>query len=624
MAVCEVNGAKIYYQVFGKDQPGKAPVLLIHGSTVTGQRDWGFVAPLLGRETLVIVPDCRGHGKSNNPGHSYSFKEMADDAQALIRALGYQRAHVIGHSNGGNVALVTLMEHADVVQSAVLQAANAFVSPDLVEKEPGLFDPQRVEREAPGWRDEMIALHGKEHGEDYWRELLQLTVREIISEPNYTSEDLGKVQRPTLVIQGAQDRVNAPSRHAQFIAENIPYAEAWIPEGIGHNVHDELLLEWVKKVLDFMMRRGDDANEALYRLKQDRFRDGRETIFDVHSEVKKEERKTAGIKLTGHVLSEVERKSAVDCLVQADLGPVDAEDLKVLWTEQTLWALSKRGVADLRREPHSLSERVSQLCYGEAVRILQAGEDYSLVWMEPNGAFGRNGYMGWVHNKALQPCSAEQVKTYQGSLNALVLVERALVYDLDKGAAGDLRNSIARLPFGVVVGVSEENGDWSAIQTPEGDQKWLASRDLLPLERRPKPDAEGIAYTLDLIKRFIGIPYLWGGRSTFGYDCSGLAQSFYAFMGVGIPRDADLQCRDGREVIGEPQPGDLLFFGKAGVGLADVRYSNVTHVAISLGGTQFIHASGGSVGITINSLDPHSPIYNAYLKENLLAVGRFR
>ena len=81
---------------------------------------------------------------------------------------------------------------------------------------------------------------------------------------------------------------------------------------------------------------------------------------------------------------------------------------------------------------------------------------------------------------------------------------------------------------------------------------------------------------------------------------------------------------DGMKVESEPEAGDLLFFGKPGVGLADARHAHVTHVAISLGGTDFIHASGSSVGITTNSLDPQSPIYHAYLKENLLAVRRFR
>jgi pimeloyl-ACP methyl ester carboxylesterase len=78
---------------------------LIHGSTITGAEDWSRVAPLLARQYRVIVPDCRGHGQSTNPDLSYSFKEMADDTAALVRALGYERAHIIGHSNGGNVAL---------------------------------------------------------------------------------------------------------------------------------------------------------------------------------------------------------------------------------------------------------------------------------------------------------------------------------------------------------------------------------------------------------------------------------------------------------------------------------------------------------------------------------------
>ncbi len=83
-----------------------------------------------------------------------------------------------------------------------------------------------------------------------------MTMKEIITEPNYTMQTLSQVERPTLVIMGSDDRVNAPDRHAQFIAENIPNAELWIPEKTGHNVHMELPDEWIKKVLDFLNRRG--------------------------------------------------------------------------------------------------------------------------------------------------------------------------------------------------------------------------------------------------------------------------------------------------------------------------------------------------------------------------------
>jgi pimeloyl-ACP methyl ester carboxylesterase len=263
MPFIPINGADIYYQVYGKDQPGRAPILLIHGSTITGEIDWSHIAPRLAAEYKVYAPDCRGHGQSTNPstisgqatGGGYSFKQLADDAAAFIRAMGYERMHIIGHSNGGNVVLVTLVEHPEVTQTAIPQAANAYVTDYLREREPIVLEPDYYAAHNPESVAEMIAAHGPTHGPDYWRKLLTDTMLEIIREPNYTPADLAKVTRPTLVIMGANDKVNAPDRHAQFIAENIPGAELWIPENTGHNVHFELPDEWVARVLDFLKRR---------------------------------------------------------------------------------------------------------------------------------------------------------------------------------------------------------------------------------------------------------------------------------------------------------------------------------------------------------------------------------
>ncbi len=256
MARININGAEIFYETFGEPNPPRAPVVLIHGSTIDGPTDWADIAPALAEHYKVLVPDCRGHGHSNNPNKSYSFRELANDAAVFIRALGYERAHVIAHSNGGNAALVALMEHPEVIHTCILQAANAFVSQYLIDREPGLFDPVRVAREAPEWMNEMIALHSEVNGKEYWRDLLRMTVKEIISEPNYTPEDLAKVTKPVLVIMGAEDAVNAPDRHAQFLAENIPNAELWIPEKTGHNVHKDRPKAWLARVLDFLERRG--------------------------------------------------------------------------------------------------------------------------------------------------------------------------------------------------------------------------------------------------------------------------------------------------------------------------------------------------------------------------------
>ncbi len=254
-----INDASIYYQEYGPSPSLRmkgTPIVLIHGSTVDSHTDWDALIPALAKEYKVFAPDSRGHGRSNNPHISYSFKELADDTAAFVCAMGYEKAHIIGHSNGGNVALVTAMEHPEVTQTCIPQAANAYVTRYLVEREPKIFDPDRVEREAPEWRDEMITLHSEVNGREYWKDLLWLTLKELISEPNYSPADLARVNVPMLVIMGADDTVNAPDEHAQYIANNVPNAELWIPENTGHNVHLERREEWIERVLNFLRRRG--------------------------------------------------------------------------------------------------------------------------------------------------------------------------------------------------------------------------------------------------------------------------------------------------------------------------------------------------------------------------------
>jgi pimeloyl-ACP methyl ester carboxylesterase len=256
MAFAQINDASIYYQVFGKDHPERVPILLIHGSTITGEIDWSEIAPRLAVEYKVYVPDCRGHGKSTNPTGGYSFKQLANDAAAFVTTMGYERMHIIGHSNGGNIALVTVVEHPEICQTAIPQAANAYVTDYLREREPVVLEPDYYAAQNPDDVAQMIAAHSEVYGKDYWRELLTMTMQEIIAEPNYSAADLAQVSRPVLAIMGAEDKVNAYDRHAQFIAEHIPSAEVWVPGGIGHNVHLEIPDEWIARVLDFLKRRG--------------------------------------------------------------------------------------------------------------------------------------------------------------------------------------------------------------------------------------------------------------------------------------------------------------------------------------------------------------------------------
>jgi len=594
MAFVTINGAELYYQTYGKKQPGKSPILLIHGSTQTGYSCWDKAAPLLADDFFVIVPDCRGHGQSSNPNMSYSFKEHADDAAELIRALGFERAHIIGHSNGGNIVLVMLLEHPDVVQTCIPQAGNAWVSPDLIIKEPPLFDPDFIERERPLWMEEMVMLHAP-LGKNYWRTLVKLTVDEIIREPNYTPADLAKVTRPTLVIQGETDRVNAENRHGQFIAWHIPAAELWIPKGIGHNVHDDILDEWMKRVTDFLARRGTDVSENLYRYQLEHHPDPRKGIFDA--------RLSAEGVLSGTVLNPGMQTEVLKLL---DVPPVENQ-LKILVTPQTPWALLNRPVEDLRRKPSILAERISQARMSEAARVIESNGDWSFIRLE------HDGYSGWVHTASLYTCSEDEAHHYCSALNAIVSASLTEAWDEDSVL-------VQKIPFAAQVKVLEVHGADSVIQLPDGRRWKVRSADLLPLDQRPAPTVDGIGHTLDLIRRFSGVPYLWGGRTPYGFDCSGLAGTFYAFMGVSIPRDADQQYLAGVVVDGSPEPGDLLFFGEPDED-GDV---HISHVAVSFGGDEFIHSNGSDWGISCNTFDPSGKRYRKWLHENYRGARRFR
>lgn len=106
-------------------------------------------------------------------------------------------------------------------------------------------------------------------------------------------------------------------------------------------------------------------------------------------------------------------------------------------------------------------------------------------------------------------------------------------------------------------------GDARGLQVilPDSRTAWIQRSDL---NSDPKPLT--IEQSIDLAKRFLGLPYLWGGRSSFGYDCSGFTQMLLRSRGINMPRDADLQAAwEGAEVVERAnlRAGDVLFFGSS-------------------------------------------------------------
>jgi len=298
-----------------------------------------------------------------------------------------------------------------------------------------------------------------------------------------------------------------------------------------------------------------------------------------------------------------------------EIQPV-AEQIQVLFDESTPWALVNRGVDDLRRAPESGSERLSQGLMGESVRILEERGEWAWVRTE------HDGYLGWIHTAALHRCSLAEVVAYQKACQVRVVADFLSASQVSDVKGAD-KNQTGKIPFGVCLPIETRKDNHAQVRLPDGRLWWVDRSGLLPLDRGPQPNPEGIAFCLDLMRRFIGVPYLSGGRTPFGFDCSGFSQAFYASLGMRIPRDADLQFRAGKPAEGVPQPGDLLYFGELDLDKPAKRFGYVTHVAISLGGDELIHSNGTAWSVSYNSLNPANPIYRGWLRENLRGIRRF-
>jgi cell wall-associated NlpC family hydrolase len=163
---------------------------------------------------------------------------------------------------------------------------------------------------------------------------------------------------------------------------------------------------------------------------------------------------------------------------------------------------------------------------------------------------------------------------------------------------------VADLVAGCMLPVIMEEGAFYQVEYPDGRQGWVKKSESVPANDIffDDPSAERVVATA---RAFHGIPYLWGGASSKNLDCSGLVANVFFMNGIQMPRDADQQSHCGREISTEFTPagleeGDLLFFGRKAT---SEEKESVTHVAIYMGGGEFIHASGYRDRVSINSMD---------------------
>jgi len=214
-------------------------------------------------------------------------------------------------------------------------------------------------------------------------------------------------------------------------------------------------------------------------------------------------------------------------------------------------------VASVRAAPSAQSEQIDQVLFGEAFDVLDSGDGFA--W----GQARRDGYVGHVKIEAL----TEDVLTPTHRVSAL----RAFAF------AQPAVRAAARGPFShnALMTVTEENGSY-ALAIGAG---WVPKVHLSPIGLMEAEPAT-------VVERFVGAPYLWGGRDSLGLDCSGLIQQALHACGRACPRDADQQQTLGKEVSGAAlERGDLVFWrGHVGMMLDAQRlgHANAHHMAVAV------------------------------------------
>lgn len=246
-------------------------------------------------------------------------------------------------------------------------------------------------------------------------------------------------------------------------------------------------------------------------------------------------------------------------------------------------ATVRAPIAPMYGDPYVASVQISQRLAGHDVELLERQDDWFL-------ARGEDGYEGWIHQGFLTPAPPSTARRS-------IVIPRVSLGCMTRTSGGARR----RLPLGARLAPDEIVKAGEAVSATELH------------ERFPR---DPIAITRSAQELFESAPYLWGGITPWGADCSGFVQSIYGLHGVALPRDAWQQSETGDDAgtLMDLQPADLAFF-------SDREDRRVTHVAIALGGRHLVHLALGRGGFANEDLS-NGDGYVAKLKERFLRAKR--
>jgi len=234
----ENDGLRLHYDVAG-DGP---PVLCVHGASGTGAYEWGDLAGALGDRYRFVIPDLRGHGRSEHRAGAVSIETADRDLLALVAHERLGAPHLLAFSFGAEVALELELRHPRTAGSLVL------VSPGL--GDPKSSVPTRAQLEA-GWPRTLRRLHAEHHGEDHWLELMVELCDRAARRPKADLDELAAVACPLLLIVGSRDDPRRV-RQAHLMAEVHDQCRLVTVDGARHAVHKERPAEVATAVGSFL------------------------------------------------------------------------------------------------------------------------------------------------------------------------------------------------------------------------------------------------------------------------------------------------------------------------------------------------------------------------------------